>query len=1224
MADNYFVSRETEQISFMIVNDKYVRRYFLVSVIFFVLFFLLAKFYHHSDKITVEQQKIQIEYFNQNSVFTKTTETIFQALQIDSVLSWENLGSLISDKSIGCYILKGDSLRYWNKNEINLQTATLINEGYTGIYHFEHGWYFCYSNSNNDWRIILFKIIRPDYSISNHYLQNEEEGFSDYSRIDFTYDTLSTDFKITDASGKAIIGLKKKQAVSENSTTINGLFYLWFAGWLFVELLLLRLHLILAERKKFYFRFIFMLFDVALLMIVIGKWFIPEILQNTFWFEHWHQLLPFIDSRGMSVIFVSMILVLSFYLNRLGYKKHKTHKTNNIEAFLLLTLHFFIVFFLLYVFYRFYGYNLKPHDNAIGFLFRRDIIELYFVSGIVISLYMLQNELVKRMPIGNIHLLLYILYALIFSLVMFLVVKLSILFYVSVFFTVILFLLIIKFTSRDSNFIFLRFLLLTVLMALSFSVIINDRYSTLKEKFHVKIVKDLIVNRDSTLEKRFSETANKIRSDKVIKQFITDAVPDETLKEYLDKTYFEHQFRNYYLQFTICHDSDLLEVNPNGTLVNCKQYFKSIKEEPGNKPIDSSLVVMNQEAESRYYLGEIFLGADSLYSSTLYVEMFSSIVPSGLGYPELLVDNSNQVDLTGYSIAKFHHNQLVYKVGEYDYHGSYSFMQPWPNDQFFYLNKHLHYKLRLNSTDVLVVSRPVRSYAEQTATFSLLFLLFSFLAVLLYFVTTGRKQMKLFKYSFRTRLQFFIMVTLMVLFVLMSAISVYYFKEIEKTFIVNQLNEKSKSVLTELHDKFSSEDFLSKSDIDYLQQQLQKFSIVFFTDINIYDRSGELMATSRPKIFEAGLLSTLINPKGYEQIIIENKIFYLTKEQIGKMVYYSAYVPLSFDIGAPVAILNLPYFARQSEVARSFLPMVFNYLNIFVLLGILGAFMALMIAKILTRPLTMLQRSLSEIQIDKKNEPLVWDNDDEIGHLISEYNLMVKKIEESAGLLKRSERETAWREVAQQVAHEIRNPLTPMKLNIQYLQKVYKESKEDFNQKWNSLSSSLIDQIEALNEVASTFSDLASNNTLDRVKVDVVQLIGSAIDIYKNHDKINIRYKTSVDEAYVMARQNELLRVFNNLIKNAVQSILPGKGEVEITISRKDNIIEIKISDNGRGIPDEMKHRIFQPYFTTKSGGTGVGLAIVKNILTEMGGTIDFTSREDEGTEFILRLKAVE
>ena len=602
--------------------------------------------------------------------------------------------------------------------------------------------------------------------------------------------------------------------------------------------------------------------------------------------------------------------------------------------------------------------------------------------------------------------------------------------------------------------------------------------------------------------------------------------------------------------------------------------------------------------------------------------MFSSIVPSGLGYPELLVDNSNQIDLTGYSIAKFHHNQLVYKVGEYDYHGNYSFMQPWPNDRFFYLNNYLHYKLRLNNSDVLVVSRPVRSYAEQTATFSMLFLLFSFLAVVLYFASTGRKQIGLFKYSFRTRLQFFVMGTLMVLFILMSAISIYYFNDIKKAVILSQLNEKSKSVLSELQDKFTESDFLNKSEKEYLQQQLQKFSIIFFTDINVYSRSGKLIATSRPKIFKAGLLSTLINPKGYQQIINDQKIFYLTKEKIGTMSYYSAYVPLSFDAGAPVAILNLPYFARQSEVARSFMPMIFNYLNIFVLLGILGTFMALMIAKILTRPLTMLQRSLSEIQIDKKNAPLVWNNDDEIGHLISEYNLMVKKIEESAGLLKRSEREMAWREVAQQVAHEIRNPLTPMKLNIQYLQKANDKSYEEFNKIWKSVSASLIDQIEALNEVASTFSDLASNNTPDKARVEVVQLIKSSIEIYNNNEKINFILEPNVNEVWVMARQNELLRVFNNLIKNAVQSILPGRGEVKIEINRKQNIVEIKISDNGRGIPEEMKSRIFQPYFTTKSGGTGVGLAIVKNIVTEMGGKITFESGLNKGTIFTLVLDA--
>jgi len=1224
LEDNRSVSRETEQISFMVTKDKYVKRFLLVSILFFVSFFMLTAYYHDSDNLKIEQKKIQREYTRENIVFELTARNIFKALEIDSLLTWDNIGSLIPNKNLGCYILKSDSLWYWNKNEIDPNNLTVLKDGKSSIYHLEHGWYFCFADTSNNWRIILYKIIKHEYAISNQYLESNEGALfsNDYS-VGFTYDTTATNCKIKDDTGRAVIGLLENSQDNGNHFSTNILFYLWFIGWLFVELLLLRLHTLLTENFKIYFRLFLVIIDVIILLYIINQLFIPELLTNSFWFEHWHQLWLFINSRGMTLVFISMLLVVAFYLSNQFKNKVIKQNINNIEVFFVSLLHFLLVFSLLYTFYRFYGNSLKLHDSAIGFLFRRDIIEVYFVSGIVVSLYLLQSVLFSVIEISRKQQILMFLYTLVFTLFTFLIIKLSPLFYLSVFFSQLLFVLIVKFTSRDQNFLFLRYLLLTVLMAISLSVIINDRYATLKNQFHLKIVKELIINRDTVLESRFQAIVDKVREDKIVAQFIKDGVPDEPIKEYLNKTYFEHKFGNYALQLTICHDSDWLEVNSKGDLVNCNQYFENIKNEQGNKMVDSTLVVMSQEAESRYYLGKIFLGNDSIASSTLYVEMFSSIVPSGLGYPELLVDNSNQIDLTGYSIAKFHHNQLVYKVGEYDYHGSYTFIQPWSNEQFFYLNNYLHYKLRLNSTDVLVVSRPVTTYAEQTASFTILFLLFSFLAILVYFVTTGRKQMKLFKYSFRTRLQFFIMGTLMVLFVLMSAISVYYFNDIKKTFIVNQLNEKSKSVLTELQDKFSEEDINSMDDRVYLQQQLQKFSIIFFTDINLYDRAGELMATSRPTIFETGLLSPLINPEGYSQIVLDQKLFFLTRERIGKMSYYSAYVPFSFDAGASMAILNLPYFARQSEIARSFLPMIFNYLNIFVLLGILGAFMALIIAKILTRPLTMLQRSLSEIQIDKKNEPLVWDNDDEIGHLISEYNRMVKKIEESAGILKRSERETAWREVAQQVAHEIRNPLTPMKLNIQYLQKVYKESKEEFNKKWNSLSSSLIDQIEALNEVASTFSDLASNNTFDREKIDIVQLIGSAIDIYKNHEKVTIRFKANTERAYVLARPNELLRVFNNLIKNAVQAILPNEGEVEITIFQQENIIEIKISDNGRGIPEEMKNSIFQPYFTTKSGGTGVGLAIVKNILTEMGGEITFVSREGEGTEFTLHLRSV-
>ncbi len=212
--------------------------------------------------------------------------------------------------------------------------------------------------------------------------------------------------------------------------------------------------------------------------------------------------------------------------------------------------------------------------------------------------------------------------------------------------------------------------------------------------------------------------------------------------------------------------------------------------------------------------------------------------------------------------------------------------------------------------------------------------------------------------------------------------------------------------------------------------------------------------------------------------------------------------------------------------------------------------------------------------------------------------------------------------MAQQVAHEIRNPLTPMKLNIQYLQKLYRDSKPDFDEKWKSLSLSLIDQIETLNEVAATFSDLARNSSVKKESVDILPLVISAVELYSNREKVQISINTNLQQALVLARQSELLRVFNNLIKNAVQSVMPHGGKVTITITKDGGYYEVRIEDTGDGIPEDMKDRIFQPYFTTKSGGTGIGLAIVKTIVDEMNGQLSFESQSGKGSVFVVRLKA--
>jgi nitrogen fixation/metabolism regulation signal transduction histidine kinase len=299
-----------------------------------------------------------------------------------------------------------------------------------------------------------------------------------------------------------------------------------------------------------------------------------------------------------------------------------------------------------------------------------------------------------------------------------------------------------------------------------------------------------------------------------------------------------------------------------------------------------------------------------------------------------------------------------------------------------------------------------------------------------------------------------------------------------------------------------------------------------------------------------------------------------------------------------------------------------TFINLFVILGILGTLLALLLSKILIKPLAVLQKSLASIQIEKPNTKIEWNIDDEIGLLIKEYNKMIDKLEQSTILLKHSERETAWREVARQIAHEIKNPLTPMKLNVQYLEKAYLEKDPKFNEKIRNISASLVMQIDTLDKVAEMFSDFAKIKKGDFEEVNLLKTVNSSVLLFRNNTQvaINVKAETENDKYIILAYEKDILRVFNNLIKNSIQS-LEGKkfGKVEIDIKSDKDHIFVEVKDDGKGISDAAKANIFQPYFTTKTGGTGLGLAIVKNIMTEIGGEINFESATEQGAKFVLK-----
>jgi nitrogen fixation/metabolism regulation signal transduction histidine kinase len=296
--------------------------------------------------------------------------------------------------------------------------------------------------------------------------------------------------------------------------------------------------------------------------------------------------------------------------------------------------------------------------------------------------------------------------------------------------------------------------------------------------------------------------------------------------------------------------------------------------------------------------------------------------------------------------------------------------------------------------------------------------------------------------------------------------------------------------------------------------------------------------------------------------------------------------------------------------------------NIYVFVFLFSSLLALLITNSVTRPFSYIVKQFTKINLSKTNQPLKWQYSDEIGLLVKEYNRMLRKLENSTILLAKSEREMAWREMAKQVAHEIKNPLTPMKLSLQMLERAIKNNSNNIPKITARVTGTLIEQIDNLSLIATNFSNFAKMPELKKEYFSLNDVLYAVTGMY-NDDK-DFEYLLLIPDysITIFADKSQLIRVFTNIIQNATQAIPEDrKGNISLVVSKvKDNYIRVTISDNGEGISKEKGEKLFQPYFTTKTSGTGLGLAMCKDIMEQFGGKITYESIEHEGTSFHIDL----
>jgi signal transduction histidine kinase len=766
----------------------------------------------------------------------------------------------------------------------------------------------------------------------------------------------------------------------------------------------------------------------------------------------------------------------------------------------------------------------------------------------------------------------------------------------------------------------MSFLVLFISIIAVFSIYVIYSITDKKEREIQKLLAiTLDAEHDPAAEVFLVEVQQQIKNDPNIRRYLK--YPFNNLDKYLETTYFSGFFRQYDLQFTICTRHDSVTIHPQNTKSPCYPFFDHMIRSQGISIPGTDFYYMDNMDGRISYFGRLNypLLTDSL-GVTVFIDLRSKIQSEGIGFPELLKDNSMRkpAGYERFDYAKYFGGELVNRHGDFPYN-FYIYSYDFTDSEFSYNiwdgYEHLIHRTRENN--YVVVSRSLYTFVDYLISFPYLFVVFFLcsLAALLFIRPNLVSQKMLFDLKFRIQAAIISIVFISLLLVAIGTIF-YNLKE-SKSRLQADLDQKMNSISEELDVRLENETSISPGMIEWLIPELVKLSNIFQTDINIYGVNGNLVVSSRPEIFNRGLVSRKINTQAYYELYENFQTNYFQPEKIGSLSYLSAYEPIINNRGEYLGFINLPYFTHQDKYSQEISTFVVAFINLYVLLFLASIVIAVFFANQITLPLVTIRENLRKIELGKRNEPINYHRDDEIGKLVREYNKKVDELAVSAELLARSERESAWREMAKQVAHEIKNPLTPMKLNIQHLQRFRGEG-EQYHDYVNRICQTLINQIDTLSDIATEFSNFAQIPTAMRQIFNLSEQIGKVIELYEPDEHIRISFdKRDCGYIRINADREQLSRALINLIRNGIQAIPENRqGKILISLNREDQLVIIRVSDNGTGISPELQEKLFSPNFTTKSSGMGLGLAIVKNIAENFSGKVWFETRQNEGTTF--------
>ncbi|MBK5213122.1 MAG: GHKL domain-containing protein [Flavobacteriaceae bacterium] len=472
--------------------------------------------------------------------------------------------------------------------------------------------------------------------------------------------------------------------------------------------------------------------------------------------------------------------------------------------------------------------------------------------------------------------------------------------------------------------------------------------------------------------------------------------------------------------------------------------------------------------------------------------------------------------------------------------------------------------------------------------------------------------MYFYKKSLRTRI--FLSMILLVLgaSVLIAIVTVFQYKEEAQDYHRDRLLRKEAAIRENINYVLKTTTYPVETDQIPLifKDKIYEIKDIHSLEIFLYDLDGNFLKSSKPSFFKDTVFPKI--PKyALEALQNSSTKSYIKEFEEGGQKYQSSYTYITDSYFKPLAILNLPYIEDDGFITKELTEYLYRLGIAYFSMLIAAIAISYFLSKYITRSLMEISEKLTETRFDMRNKKIhLSDTPTEISTIVNAYNGMIDELENSAAQLAASERETAWREMAKQVAHEIKNPLTPMKLTVQSFQRKFDSNDPDIDKKMTEYTNTLLQQIDTLSSISSAFSTYAKMPAQQDETLNVVKITKLALDIFTED---YIYFFSEEDEVRARFDRTQLIRVVTNLVKNSIQSVEqkePENPRIDVEVKAEENFVTITVTDNGIGVPEENRSSIFEPQFTTKSSGMGLGLGMVKNIVETYGGTITLTSSE--------------